>query len=188
MSDRVVTFGVSDGIIATWEGTGEYGDAIDLPHIQMINATTRILSQEGTGDNKIVALGAIILAGTVQVRMTAVPLNVLEIIYGIDLVTLGVDLTLIETLPIYAGQRLPYWGVCGLGEEAEGLGGMIMAANKCKVTSDIQLGQMEYGVLSSVEFTATALGEDDYPIFYYQHLANILDLTLDLPVANVTEP
>jgi hypothetical protein len=188
MTDRVVTFGVSDGIIATWLGTGQYGDVIDLPHIQMINATTRVLSAEGTGDNKIVALGAIVLAGTVQVRMTAVPLNVLEIVYGVDLVTLGVDLTLIETLPIMAGQRLPYWGICGLGEEAEGLGGMIMAANKAKITSDISLGTMEYGVLSSIEFTATCLGEDDYPIFYLQHLANIVDLTLDLPLPDVTAP
>lgn len=186
MSDRPVTFGVSDGVIASWTGTGTYGDAIDVPHISMINATTRVLSAEGNGDNRIVALGSIVLAGTVQVRMTAVPLNVLEIVYGVDLVTLGVDLTLIETLPIFAGQRLPYWGICGLGEEAEGLGGIIVAANKAKITSDISLGSMEYGVLSSIEFTATCLGEDDYPIFYLQHLANILDLTLDLPLANVS--
>lgn len=186
MSDRPVTFGVSDAIIATWEGTGEYGDPIDVPHVQMMNATVRVLSAEGTGDNRIVALGAMIIAGTVQVRMTAVPLQVLEIIYGIDLVSIGADETLVETLPIMAGQRLPYFGLVGLGEEAEGLGGILLGANKAKVASDIQLGSMEYGVLSSVEFTATCLGEDDYPIFYLQNLASVAGLELDLPMANVS--
>lgn len=186
MSDRPVTFGVADAIIATWVGTGEYGDPIDVPHVNMVNATTRVLSAEGTGDDRIVALPAIIIAGTVQVRMTAVPFNVLEIIYGIDLISVGADATLVETLPIYAGQQLPYWGLVGLGKEAEGLGGVLLGANKAKVASDISLGAMEYGVISSVEFTATCLGEDDYPIFYYQNLASIAGFELDLPVANVS--
>jgi hypothetical protein len=186
MSDRTVTFGITDAIIATWEGTGTYGDPVDVPHVQMMNATVRVLSAEGTGDNRIVALGAHVIAGTVQVRMTAVPFNVLEIIYGTDIVTIGADETLVETLPIMAGQRLPYFGLVGLGEEAEGLGGVLLGANKAKVTSDITLGSMEYGVLSSVEFTATCLGEDDYPIFYLQQLASIADLELDLPMANVS--
>lgn len=184
MSDRPVTFGLADAIIASWLGTGSYGDPIDVPHVQMMNATTRVLSAEGTGDNRIVALGSIIIAGTVQVRMTAVPFNVLEIIYGTDLQTFGADETLVETLPLMAGQRLPYFGIAGLGEEAEGLGGILLGANKAKVASDIQLGSMEYGVLSSVEFTATCLGEDDYPIFYLQNLASIAAFELDLPVAN----
>lgn len=188
MSDRPVTFGITDAIIATRLGAGSYGDPIDVPHVQMINATTRVLSAEGTGDNRIVALGAMIIAGTVQVRMTAVPFNVLEVIYGTDIVSVGADETLVETLPIMAGQRLPYFGLVGLGEEAEGLGGVLLGANKAKVASDITLGSMEYGVLSSVEFTATCLGEEDEPIFYLQNLASIAGFELDLPVANVTAP
>lgn len=186
MSDRTVTFGISDALIATWLGTGSYGDPIDVPHVKMINATVRVLSAEGVGDNRIVALGAMVIAGTVQVEMTAVPINVMEIVFGVDLVSIGADLTLIETLPINAGQRLPYFGLVGLGEEAEGLGGVLLGANKAKVASDITLGSMEYGVLSSVSFTATCLGEDDYPIFYLQQLASITDLELDLPMANVS--
>lgn len=186
MGDRTVTFGIADAIIATWEGTGTYGDPVDVPHVSMMNATTRVLSAEGVGDNRLVAVPAIIIAGTVQVRMTAVPFNVLEIIYGTDIVSVGADLTLVETLPIFAGQRLPYWGMVGLGEEAEGLGGVLLGANKAKITSDIQLGSMEYGVISVVEFTATCLGEDDYPIFYLQQLASIDGLDLDLPMANVS--
>lgn len=186
MGDRTVTFGITDALIATWTGTGTYGDPIDVPHVQMMNATVRVLSAEGTGDNRIVALGAHVIAGTVQVRMTAVPFNVLEIIFGIDIYSVGADLTLIETLPISAGQRLPYFGIVGLGEEAEGLGGVLLGANKAKVASDITLGSMEYGVLSSVEFTATCLGEDDYPIFYLQQLADISTLALDLPMASVS--
>jgi len=185
MGDRTVTFGIAGALIATRTGTGIYGDAIDCPHVRMMNATVRVLSAEGNGDNRIVALGSMIIAGTVQIQMTAVPVNVLEIIYGIDLVSVGADLTLVETLPITAGQRLPYWGMVGLGEEAEGLGGILLGVNKAKIISDVQLGSMEYGVLSSVEFTATCLGEDDYPIFYLQQLADITTLELALPLANV---
>lgn len=186
MSDRPVTFGITDALIAQWTGTGTYGDAIDVPHVKMMNATVRVLSAEGNGDNRIVALGSMVIAGNVHVQMTAVPMNVLEIIYGVDLVSVGADLTLVETLPLMAGQRLPYFGIVGLGEEAEGLGGILLGANKAKITSDIQLGSMEYGVLSSVEFTATCLGEDDYPIFYLQNLADISSLDLALPLANVS--
>lgn len=184
MSDRPITFGIADALIATWNGTGEYGDAIDVPHINMMNATVRVLSAEGTGDDRIVAVASRIIAGTVQMRMTAVPLNVLEIIYGVDLVSVGADATLTETLPIMAGQRLPWFGVVGQGLEEESLGDILMFAPKCKVTSDIQLGSMEYGVLSSVEFTATCLGEDDYGILYLQQRATAGEF--DIPVTNLT--
>lgn len=183
MSDRTVTFGLADAIIATWTGTGTYDAAVDCPHISMMNATVRVLSAEGVGDDRIVAVASRVIAGSVQMRMTAVPVNVLEIIYGVDLITVGADATLVETLPITAGQRLPWFGVVGQGLEEEGLGDVILAANKCKVTSDIQLGSMEYGVLSTVEFTATCLGEEDYPIFYLQQRATVGEL--DLPVEDL---
>lgn len=184
MGDRTVTFGVNDAIIAPWTGTGTYGTPVDVPHISMMNATVRVLSAEGVGDDRIVAVASRVIAGSVQMRMTAVPVNVLEIIYGVDLISVGADDTLVETLPISAGQRLPWFGVVGQGLEEEGLGDVILAANKCKVTSDIQLGSMEYGVLSSVEFTATCLGEEDYPIFYLQQRASVGEL--DLPVGDLT--
>lgn len=179
----LVTFGLADAIIASWTGTGTYGDPEDIPHVSMMNATVRTLSAEGTGDDRIVAVPARTIAGTVQVRMTSVPFTVLEIIYGVDMITTGADETLIETLPISAGTRLPWWGIVGQGLEEDGLGDVLLAANKCKVTSDITLGSMEYGVISSVEFTATCLGEDDYPIFYLQHRATVGEL--DLPIGGL---
>lgn len=185
MSDRPISFGVADALIATRTGAGEYDTAIDVPHINMMNATVRVLSAEGVGDDRIVAVASRIIAGTVQMRMTSVPMNVLEIIYGVDLIEVGADETLTRTLPIMAGQRLPWWGVVGQGLEEEGMGDMLLFAPKCKITSDIQLGSMEYGVLSSVEFTATCLGEEDYGILYLQHRATTGEF--DLPIENLEE-
>lgn len=180
----LVTFGLADAIIASWLAAGSYGDPEDVPHVNMMNATVRTLSAEGTGDDRIVAVPARTIAGTVHVKMTSVPFAVLEIIYGVDLIAVGVDDTFVETLPILAGQRYPWWGIVGQGLEEEGLGDVLLAANKCKVTSDIQLGSMEYGVISSVEFTATCLGEDDYPIFHLQHRATAGELSL--PVGSLS--
>lgn len=180
----LVTFGLEDAIIATWQGAGSYGDPEDVPNVRMINATVRTLSAEGQGDNRIASLPSLIIAGTTQVQMTSVPFAVLEIIFGIDLITTGVDAAFVETLPILAGHRYPYFGIVGQGLEAEGLGDVLIAANKCKVTSDIKLGSMEYGVISSVEFTATCLGEDDYPIFHLQHRATAGELSL--PVGSLS--
>lgn len=182
----LVTFGLQDGLIAPRTGSGEYGDGIDIPFLQMINATTRTLSAEGTGDMSIVALGAIAIAGNVQIRMQGVPLDVLAIIYGSTIYEEGIDDTLIRTLPVTAGQRYPYWAVVGQGLETEGQGDQLFQALKCKVTSDIVLGTMEYGVLSSVEFTATALGEEGYPIFHLQHRATTAEF--DLPLADTEVP
>lgn len=181
-----VSFGIQDGLISPYVAAGEYGDGIDIPFLQMMNATTRVLSQEGTGDMAIVAIGAVIIAGTVQVRMQGVPLDVLAIIYGSTIYESGADETLIRTLPIAAGQRLPYWGVVGMGLEAEGLGDQLLYAPKCKVTSDITLGTMEYGVLSSVEFTATCLGEEGYNIFNLSQ--RVTTGEFDLPPTGIEAP
>jgi uncharacterized membrane protein len=183
MGDRTVTFGLADGLIATRTGTGTYDAAIDVPHIQMMNATVRVLSAEGTGDDRIVALASRIIAGTVQMRMQAVPFNVLEIILGTDIYAVGADDTLVETIPLMAGTRLPWFGVVGQGLEEEGLGDVMMFAPKCKVASDISLGTMEYGTLSLVEFTATCLGEDDYPVLALQQRATIGEF--DIPLASI---
>lgn len=182
----MVTFGVQDGLIAPRTGPAEYGDGIDIPFLQMINATTRTLSAEGTGDMSIVALGSIAIAGTVQVRMQGVPIDVLAIIYGSTIFESGVDAALVRTLPVFAGQRYPYWAIVGQGLETEDLGDQLIQALKCKVTSDIILGTMEYGVLSSVEFTATALGEEGYPIFHLQE--RVTTAEFDLPLTLTEEP
>lgn len=158
-----ITFGIQDAKIAARTGPDTYGTAVDVPNIQLMGVTLRVISAEGTGDDRIVVVAARAIAGQMQVRMQGVPLDVLEIVTGVNAVDVGTPVTS-TSLAIPGGQRMPAFGIVGQGLEEEGLGDQLIFVPNAKVTSDITLSTMEYGTLSQVEFTAMAIDDDDYGI------------------------
>lgn len=159
-----VTFGIQDCRVAPRTGAGAYGTAVDVPHIQMMNVTMRTLSAEGTGDDRIVVVASRIIAGQGQCRMLGVPLAALAAVTGMSLASEGTTPNIIRTLPIVAGARLPAFGIIGQGLAEEDMGDHVIYVPNAKITSDVTLGSMEYGTLSSVEFTFTAVDDGEYDI------------------------
>jgi hypothetical protein len=176
----MISFGIQDGIVAPRTSALVYGTAVNVPHIQMMNVTARVQSAEGTGDDRIVVVASRLIAGSAQVRMQGVSLEVLEVVLGLTLIEIGSGDTLKTTLPLSAGHRLPWFGMAGQGLEEEGNGDVLIYAPKAKVASDISLGTLEYGTLSSIEFTATLLGEGDYDIIDLQHRATVGALAIPI--------
>lgn len=164
-----VTFGIQDAKVATRDGLNDYGTAVDVPYIQMMNVTMRVISAEGTGDDRIVAVASRVIAGQGQCRMQGVSLEALEVVTGMTLAEEGDPPNEIKTLPIVAGTRLPAFGIIGQGLEEEGMGDVLLFTPNAKITSDVTLGTMEYGTLSQVEFTFTAIDDGEYDILNLIH-------------------
>lgn len=179
-----ITFGIQDCKVGTRTAAGTYSTAVDVPHIQMMNVNMRVISAEGTGDDRVVAVASRIIAGTGQCRMQGVSLEALAVVTGMTLDTEGTGATVIKTLPIKAGARLPAFGVVGQGLAEDGLGDEVIFVPNAKITSDVQLGQMEYGVLSSVEFSFTAVDDGEYDILNLIEHATALT-ALALPPAHL---
>jgi hypothetical protein len=159
-----ISFGLRDGKIAPRTAVGTWGAAVDIPWVQMVNVTMRVLSAEGTGDDGIAAVGSRIIAGAGQCRMQGIPLAVLALITGQSTEAITINTIATTLLSIPAGARLAHFGIAGLGLNEDDLGDTILFAPNAVVTSDITLGSLEYGVLSSVEFTFTAIADGDYNI------------------------
>lgn len=170
----MITFGMWMGMVFPRTSALVYGAGVELEHVQMMGVTGRTLSAEGTGNDRIVVVASRKIAGSSQVRMQGVPLDALAVITGEPLVESGAAETLIRTFRYREG-RYPWFGMVGQGLEEEGNGDVLIYVPKCKIAGDINFGSLEYGVLSSIEFPVTCLGEGDYDIFDIQHRATMDD-------------
>lgn len=177
----MITFGLWLGMIFPRTSALVYGAGVELPYVQMMGMTGRTLSAEGTGNDRIVVVASRRIAGNATVRMQGVPLDALAVITGEPLVEEGAAETLIRTFRYREG-RYPWFGMVGQGLEEEGNGDALLYVPKCKIAGDLAFGTMEYGVLSSLEFPVTALGEGDYDIFDIQHRAT-MDEDVPFPIA-----
>lgn len=175
-----ISFGIRDCKIAARTAAGTWGASIDVPFIQLMNVNERVLSAEGTGDDRIVTAPAIVIAGEGQCRMQGVPLSVLALIHGLDVESISINTIASELLAIPTGTHLRPFGIAGLGIDSEALGDKIIFVPNAKVTSNITLGSMEYGALSVLEFSFLALDDsDDYP---FLSIAERTDTADDLTI------
>lgn len=159
-----VSFGIRDALIAARTAADTYGAAVDIPYIQMMSASLRVATAEGTGDDRIVITASRAIAGNLQVRVQGAPFTIFPILLGVTPDVTGVTPNKVTQIAIPGGQRMPAFGIVGQGLAEEGLGDVLLFAPNVKVTSDITLISMEYGNLSTFEFSATALADDDYGI------------------------
>lgn len=182
----MLTYGMRDAKVATRNATDDYGTAVDVPNVQMMNATMRVMSGEATGDDRIVAVASRFIAGQMQIRMQGAPLEALAVVTGIDPIVVGVTPNTVTTLRFPAGHRLPAFGIVGQGLEEEGLGDQLIFVPNAKITSDVTLGGFEYGQFQTVEFTAMAIDDETYgAVNLIQR--ETTDDAYTLPPANIVE-
>lgn len=159
--------GLQDAMIGKWVNTAgvtSYTGQTDVMSVQMMGSAVDTVAAELTGDDRITAQFARLIAGEISVRWAGRLLEVLAVVFGIASVASGVTPSRVEHFRIVGGTRLPYFGMIGQGLAEEGLGDMLVFVPKIKPTSQIKLTNMEYGAWQIAEFTARAVDDQDWGI------------------------
>lgn len=154
-------FGIKDCKISTWNSTDDYGTAVDVPSIQLMSTTLRIVSAELEGDDEITATGSRAIGGEVRLRFGSISLDVLEVLLGLDSTESGSP-TSQDHLQVTGGAAMPYFAVCGKMDAEEGDGDTHVFLPKCKIMSDVEIAPGEYGQFSISELTVSVTPDATY--------------------------
>lgn len=154
-------FGIKDAKIATWNATDDYGTAVDVPSIQLLETTLRIVSAELEGDDEITATASRAIGAECRMRWGSVSIAALEVLLGIDSVESGSPATQ-DHLKVTGGANMPYIGIVGKMIAEEGEGDFHVFIPKVKVMSDMNIASGEYGQFSIPEVTLMGVPDATY--------------------------
>lgn len=160
-------FGISDAKVATYNATDDYGSAVDIPSVQMLQTDIRVLSGELEGDNQITDAHGQVIGATVRMRFGSLSIAALEVLIGNDSTPSGSTPNQIDQLKISGGDNLPYVGISGFipatRGTATGAGAQVFIP-KCKIMSDFTLVQGEYGQYTIPEVEVAAIDDATYGV------------------------
>lgn len=174
-------FGLNDAKVSAWTATDTYGTAVDVPSVQLMSTTLRIISAELEGDDEITASGSRAIGAQVQLRFGSVSLAVLEILLGIASTPSGL---VQDHLQVAGGASMPYFGLCGKINAEEGDGDLHVFLPKCKIMSDVQLVPAEYGKFSISELTVMCVPDATYEIVNL--IEHSTDVAITIPPTNIS--
>lgn len=155
-------FGLNDVKIAAWNATNSYGSAVDVPSVQMMGATLRMMSAELTGDDRITAAAARAIGGQVRIRFGSINIRALEVLLGNTATSSVASPNAVKSFRVVGGDNMPYFGIVGKALAEEGSGDTLVFLPKVKIMSDVTLAQLEYGTFAIPEFEALAVDDDTY--------------------------
>lgn len=174
-------FGLNDAKVATWNSTGSYGTLTDVMAVQMAAVTAQIISAIANGDDRIVAAAARLTGFQLQLRWVGLNPTSLSVLTGVATDTIS---SVINT-QFVGGERMPNFGaiIKALSEE---VGDTWVFLPKCKIMSDFNVFQGEFGTFTTPEVTVQCVPDDTWG------LANILTHPTDVPItvippANIAE-
>lgn len=177
------SFGLSDVKVAAWNATNSYGTAVDVMSAQQLGGTLRVSAAELTGDDAITATGSRPIGGEIRLRFGGVSIAALEVILGLTATSSVASPNAVKQLKVAGGERLPYFGLVGKALAEEGSGDLTIFYPKCKIMSDIQLVNMEYGNFAIPELTIMAVKDDTYGVLsLIEHQAST---SIAIPPANI---
>lgn len=153
-------FGINDCKVATWSSAGSYGTVTDVMSIQMMGVTMQQVSAQLTGDDKITATDSRAVGGRVQMRFGGLNLDSLAVLIGISVTTISS----VDQLQIQGSDVMPYFGLVGKYNAAEGGGDTWVYCPKGKIIDDFTLIQGEYGQFAIPEVTVQLVDDASYGI------------------------
>lgn len=166
-------FGLNDVKVAAWNATNSYGSAVDVMSAQQLGGTLRVVSAELIGDDSITATGSRVIGGQINMRFGGISLAALEVILGNTATSSVASPNEVKQLKMDGGDNLPYFGLVGKALAEEGVGDFMIFYPKCKIMSDIQLANMEYGQFAIPEMTIMAVDDETYGVLsLIEHQAN----------------
>lgn len=175
-------FGLNDVKIATWNSTGSYGTAVDVPSVQMLNTTLQTVSEILEGDDAETDAASILTAIESTLRYGSVSLAVLEVVLGIASTTDG---STYDNLAAEGGEALPYFGLCGKINSTQGNGDLHMFIPKMKIMSNVDLVNAEYG--RHIISNATYRGIKDATYGVFQIVPHASPTAVAIPPTNVRD-
>lgn len=155
-------FGLNDVKVAAYTATNSYGTAADVYSVQALNTTLRMVQAELTGDDKITAIASRPIAGQAVLRLGGISLAALEIMTGNSATSSIASPNNVKNFRISGAEDLPYFGLIGKALGADSSGQVEVWLPKCKIMSDINLIQLEYGTFSINEITVMLVPDDTY--------------------------
>lgn len=176
-------FGLNDAIIAAYTATDTYGTAADIFSVQALSVNMRVTQAELTGDDVITAVASRPIAAQIELRFGGVSLAALEIMTGNSATSSIASPNNIKDFKISGAEDFPYFGLCGKSLAADGAGQLEVFLPKCKIMSDIQLVQLEYGVFSINTVTVMAVPDASYGVLSI--IEAEAERSLTIPPANI---
>lgn len=155
-------FGLSDAAVASYTATNTYGNEVDVYSVQAMNVTMRVAQAELTGDDKITAVASRPIAAQIEMRFGGVSLAALEVMTGNTATSSIASPSNIKNFRIGGSEDFPYFGLVGKALGADAAGQVEVFIPKCKIMSDVQLVQLEYGTFSINTVTVMAVPDDTY--------------------------
>lgn len=155
------SYGLEDAKVATNNGNGTFGVNQDVPSVQMLQVAIQTTTANLEGDDRITATASKMISGQVTLRFGSVPFEVYAILTGSPLQSSGSGDSAYRFLDI-ASRKMPYWGIIGRADAAEGSGDTHIFVPKCKITEGFTI-KLEYNTFSIPEVTCLAVGDENFP-------------------------
>lgn len=179
------TFGLQDVKVAAYTATNTYSSEVDIMSVQALNTVMRVVTAELTGDDKITATASRPVGAQITMRMGGVSLSALEVMIGNTATSSIASPNNVKNWRVNGGESLPYFGLTGRSLGAEDpTEDTLVFLPKCKIMSDFNLIQLEYGQFAVPEITIMAVADASYGI------VNIVQresgsTTVEVPPANI---
>ncbi len=178
-------FGIEDCKIGISNLDGTYETPVDVPSIQLYGVTMNVTQADLEGDDKITSSQAKAIAAQVVMRFGSVHLAVLEVILGRSIQSSGGEAA--RWIKV-TNERMPWFGVCGRADAAEGSGDTHIFVPKLKVSADFEI-RFEYNGFTIPELTCRAIadgsfvGSDTIPAIFYPLMHNAVTVVALPPAA-----
>jgi hypothetical protein len=153
-------FGLRDTKVATNDGDGTYGTAVDVPSVQLLGIQYQTVNAQLEGDDVITDTHAKAISAQMTVRFGSISLDVLEVITGKTIDESGTTPNQVRAM-VFDGINFPYFAICGKSEATSGGGDTHIFVPKLKIMEGFQI-QMQYGQYVIPELTAMAIGDSEY--------------------------
>ncbi len=154
----IVTFGLRDVKIAKRNNDGSYGTAVDVPSVQLLEASPQTINAQLEGDDTITAVHAVANRAQVRIRFGSLSVEALEVITGQTASLTGTTPNRKRTLTI-DDVDFPYFGLVGKAVGAQG-GDVHVFVPMLKAMEGFT-ATFEYGRFAVPEITAMALPDPE---------------------------